>query len=84
MDEQYKVRQFMIEVKGLQPARQPTLPSTAVRNLCAALMGEELGELCDEMGHGNLVGIADGLADLLYVVYYTANTLYTCSCSSFF
>lgn len=73
MDEQYKVRQFMLEVKELDLPRQPAIPSEDIRLLCDSLMGEELEELCDAMRAKDLVGIADGLADLLYVVYYTAN-----------
>jgi predicted HAD superfamily Cof-like phosphohydrolase len=37
-----------------------------------ALMTEELKELLDAMGREDLVAIADGLADLLYVVFGTA------------
>ena len=35
-------------------------------------MTEELKELLDAMSREDLVGIADGLADLLYVVFGTA------------
>src|ERR1051326_6327339 len=43
-----------------------------VRNLRSRLMREELQELEKAMVEEDLVGIADGLADLLYVVFGTA------------
>lgn len=44
------------------------------QNLRIALIDEELDELEHAMIRGNLVKIADALADLLYVVYGTAVT----------
>ena len=73
VDEQAKVRQFMTDVKHLDVPTKPYHPVEAVRSLCSALMSEELLEL-DEAMHGeDMNQIAKELADLLYVVYYTAN-----------
>lgn len=47
-------------------------PATVVtRN---ALIAEEVGELIDATVRGDVVGIADALADLVYVAYGTAYT----------
>lgn len=76
---QQQVAEFMRDVKGL------TLPDKPIDDgpgeLCRALILEETDETCDAMyacdQWGNktdaLVELADGLADLLYVVLYTAN-----------
>jgi predicted HAD superfamily Cof-like phosphohydrolase len=57
---------------GVLVGEKPGLPSAQVADLRRKLMEEELGELEQAMADGELVGIADGLADLLYVVYGTA------------
>ena len=55
-----------------------TLPSAAVGDELAALrislLSEELGELRDATATLDLVGIADALADIVYVAYGTAVT----------
>ena len=54
----------------------PGLVDDATRELRESLMTEELlgeGELIESMRNGDLVGIADGIADLLYVVLGTAS-----------
>lgn len=71
--EQAKVRQFMQEVKSLDLPTKPGTPAFLMQSLCMSMMTEELGELAGAMTDNNMVEIADGLADLLYVVYYTAN-----------
>ena len=38
-----------------------------------ALIQEEVGELADAAGAGDLIGIADALADIVYVAYGTAH-----------
>jgi len=43
-----------------------------IRDLRIRLMEEELSELEEALDKKDLVGIADGLADLLYVVFGTA------------
>ena len=55
-----------------------TTPSLDVgfrlQELRQSLMREELDEVCAALDRGDLVEVADGLADLLYVVYGTALT----------
>lgn len=73
-DWQQQVREFMVEVKELELPRHPTVDiSERMLELCRSLMDEELNELTDAMHNNDLVAIADGIADLLYVVLYTAN-----------
>ena len=57
---------------GVLVGEKPSLPDQSVADLRQKLMEEELAELKQAMGEADLVGIADGLADLLYVVYGTA------------
>lgn len=73
MDEQAKVRQFMVQVKGLEPPTSPVLPDLQVRTLCTQLVAEEYAELALAVAHKDIVEIAHELADLLYVCYYMAN-----------
>ena len=58
------------------PVRQ--VPSAeidpALARLRIALLGEEAGEFVAASGKGDLAGIADALADIVYVVYGTALT----------
>lgn len=54
----------------------PGLVDDETRELRESLMTEELlgqGELIESMRNGDLVGIADGIADLMYVVLGTAS-----------
>lgn len=75
MDWQADVATFMREVKSLDlPAKPVKHQVFLTKELCKALMTEELGELTQAMDQDNLVEIADGLADLLYVTLYTANS----------
>lgn len=66
-----KVREFM--VAGGQEA--PDRPSHEIDGdlmvFRADLMGEELDEFVDAFMAGNMVGMVDALADLLYVTYGT-------------
>lgn len=73
MDWQHQVATFMREVKGLDLPTRPTHPPLLTLDLCKALMTEELGELTTAMYDDNMVEIADGIADLIYVALYTAN-----------
>lgn len=50
----------------------PALPSTERRNLRASLIAEEAHETMNAMAAGDIVEIADGLADLIYVAVGTA------------
>lgn len=51
---------------------KPSLPPTERCELRKSLIQEELKELCKAIDEGDLVGILDGLCDLLYVTYGTA------------
>lgn len=53
-------------------AETPTLVDAEVATLRYRLMGEELGEYVQAAADGDLVEIADALADLLVTVYGTA------------
>lgn len=72
---QTMVREFH-EVYGAVINPTPTLVDEQTRELRKALMLEELHETLDAMDAAqhkhDLVEIADGLADLIYVVYGTA------------
>lgn len=70
---QLAVRQFMIDVKELELPRQPVIPSYEVQGLCKSLIQEEAKELYDAMAVGDIIEVADAIADLLYVTLYTAN-----------
>lgn len=77
---QADVAEFMTRVKGLTlPKSLDPYPTRSVRNLCINLMTEELDELIDaihnetDLTEKPIVDIADGIADLIYVVLYTAN-----------
>jgi predicted HAD superfamily Cof-like phosphohydrolase len=52
---------------------QPTIPGHERMVLRDKLMREELMELINAMNRSDIVGIVDGLCDLLYVVYGTAH-----------
>lgn len=66
-----KVRTWMAG-RGLETAYDPRYPITSVILKRARLMTEELSETIEAMDNGDLVKIADGLGDLLYVVIGTA------------
>lgn len=78
---QRDVAQFMREVKGLYVPGHPWVPLQAVSNLCLSLIFEEAKELdkaAYDLNHSvgypeDFVQVADALADLIYVVLYTAN-----------
>jgi predicted HAD superfamily Cof-like phosphohydrolase len=46
----------------------PTLPELSVTDLRLELIEEELDELVEAIGDGDLVAIADALADMKYVI----------------
>lgn len=52
----------------------PTIPTEACQKLRVNLIEEELKELKEAMANGDLVGVADGLADLIYVVNGTVKS----------
>jgi predicted HAD superfamily Cof-like phosphohydrolase len=60
---------------GAHVAEEPTLDVPGeVRELRLRLISEELDELRAALEGGDLVGVADAIADLLYVVYGAAVT----------
>lgn len=59
---------------GLPVQELPTAPvGPAQVALRQALIAEEVGELADAAAAGDLVGVADALADIVYVAYGTAH-----------
>jgi predicted HAD superfamily Cof-like phosphohydrolase len=67
------VRAFMIAMGQDAPDRPWAHPVTdELTALRARLMAEELAETLAAMAHGDLVEVADGLADLIYVAVGTA------------
>lgn len=67
-----KVRIFHDALKVVTPTR-PTIISSDRLSLRADLIQEEFGEWLDAHFTGDIVEVADALADLLYVVYGTAH-----------
>ena len=49
-----------------------TLPNEAVRHLRIDLLEEEFDEYCEAEGDNDIVGIADALADIVYIAFGTA------------
>lgn len=65
------VKEFM-KVADQKVNSEPTYQSTKVSNFRTSLIDEEIfgrNELVDSVNDDNLVGMVDGLADILYVVY---------------
>ena len=71
MDVQQKVSEFH-EAFGAPVGKKPELIPIERAALRYDLIQEELSEFADEIATGNLVGIADALGDLAYVVYGAA------------
>ncbi len=69
--EQQMVRQFH-ERFGLTARSRPGVPGGNVHRLRTLLIEEELAEFRNAAEAQDLVGVADALADLLYVVYGAA------------
>jgi predicted HAD superfamily Cof-like phosphohydrolase len=64
----------MLSHAAFGPAsRRPTLPASGARELRARLLAEEFGEYRVAEAGGDLVAIADALADMAYVIYGTAH-----------
>ena len=68
-----RVKEFM-EAFGQEVKESPELADHKTACLRLKLILEEFEELEDAQAEGHLVGIADALSDLLYVVYGTAHT----------
>lgn len=71
-DYQADVRAFHERFVPDQIADAPTMPARGVRALRLSLIREELGELETALFVGDIVGVADAIADLLYVTFGTA------------
>ena len=69
--EQQMVHEFH-ERFGLIRNRRPSIPGAGVHRLRTLLIEEELAEFRNAGESEDLVGVADALGDLLYVVYGAA------------
>ncbi len=69
--EQQMVQQFHEQFRLVKNAR-PSIPGAGVHRLRTLLIEEELAEFRNAGESQDLVGVADALADLLYVVYGAA------------
>lgn len=69
---QEQVAEFMREVAKQDTPERLRLVSVATRNLRISLIAEEMSELEKAIGYADLLLMADGLCDLLYVVIGTA------------
>lgn len=69
--DQNKVKEFHVAF-DIPVNNTPTIPHADTKMRRIALINEETAELYAAMHWEDLVGIADGLADLLYVVLGTA------------
>ena len=58
-----------MEAYGQDIPLSPTWPDSATQNLRMALIDEEVGELRDSLKNRDMIGVADALTDILYVVY---------------
>jgi predicted HAD superfamily Cof-like phosphohydrolase len=68
---QNKVREFH-KAFDIHCEDKPTRPTDEIIHRRSRLILEEFDELIVAMTRGDLIGIADGIADLLYVVLGTA------------
>jgi len=69
--EQQMVHQFH-ERFGLVSHARPTIPGTNMHRLRTLLIEEELAEFRNATEAEDVVGVADALGDLLYVIYGAA------------
>ncbi len=68
------VLQFMLIGHPDNIRSRPGVPAPKVVQLCRDLIKEEVGkELLPALARGDLVEIADGIADSIYVLIYTAH-----------
>lgn len=67
-----KVREFN-ERFGFKVHRKPTIPDEKTIQLRIDLIAEEFEEFAAASRAKDIVGVADGIADLLYVVYGAAH-----------
>jgi len=69
------VETFQREVTGIEPAAVPTLVDDEYIIARTNFMNEELEEFISSAMEGDLVGVADALADIIYVAVGTALTM---------
>lgn len=70
--EQLKLVKEFMKVAGQKVNSEPTYQSTKIADFRTRLIDEEINgtnELVESVQQDNLVGIVDGMADILYVVY---------------
>lgn len=70
MNKMEQVREFQASCGRLEPRGFEDKECRALRR---ALIGEEYMEFVEAETHNDIVGVADALADLLYVIYGTAH-----------
>jgi predicted HAD superfamily Cof-like phosphohydrolase len=70
---QRMVREFH-EAFELPIGSEPSLTAATTNALRLALIDEEVGELHEAVAKGDLIAVADALADITYVVYGAADT----------
>lgn len=69
------VENFQRDVTGIEPATTPTLVDDEYIIARTNFMNEELEEFISSAMAGDLVGVADALADIIYVAVGTALTM---------
>lgn len=61
-----------LQLQGFDCPESPTLPDYRLGALWPKLLLEEVAELGVALGANDLIGVADALADVLYVAYQAA------------
>lgn len=69
------VENFQRDITGIEPATAPTLVNEEYILARANFMSEEVHEFVDAATQGDMVGVADALADVIYVAVGTALTM---------
>lgn len=69
------VENFQRDVTGIEPASSPTVVSEEYILARANFMSEEIDEFLESAMGGDMVGVADALADVIYVAVGTALTM---------
>ena len=69
------VENFQRDVTGIEPSPVPTLVSDEYCLARASFLAEEADEFLEASMAGDLVGVADALADIVYVAVGTALTM---------
>lgn len=72
IDKQAMVTQFMLTTGRQRTPSRPGIPDSASKDLRVKLINEEAHEFAVASQEDDMEGVADALADLLYVVYGAA------------